>query len=70
MAAPLTNLAGMNIHYGNSPSSLTQVVQVSGTGQSYTISNLTAGTWYFGAAAYTTTGVEGMMSPIASKAIP
>ncbi len=67
----LTNLAGVNIHYGSSPSSLTQVVQVSGTGlSSYTISNLTAGTWYFGAAAYTTTGVEGMMSPIASKAIP
>ena len=67
----LTNMAGVNIHYGSSPSSLTQVVQVSGTGQStYTISNLSAGTWYFGAAAYTTTGVEGMMSPIASKAIP
>ena len=66
----LTNLAGVNIHYGNSPSSLTQVVQVSGSGQSsYTISNLTAGTWYFGAAAYTTTGVEGMMSPVQSKAI-
>jgi hypothetical protein len=68
---PLTNLAGVNIHYGNSPSSLTQVVKVSGAGQStYTISNLAAGTWYFGAAAYTTTGVEGVMSQVGSKFIP
>jgi hypothetical protein len=67
----LTNLAGTNIHYGTSPSNLNQVVQVSGAGNSsYTISNLTAGTWYFGAAAYTTSGLEGMMSPIESKTIP
>jgi hypothetical protein len=69
--SPLTNLAGTYIHYGTSPSNLTQRVQVAGAGQSsYTISNLTAGTWYFGAAAYTTTGVEGMMSQIESKTVP
>jgi Putative Ig domain len=66
----LTNMAGVNIHYGNTPSSLTQTIQVSGVGQSnYTIANLTAGTWYFGAAAYTTTGVEGAMSQVESKTI-
>ncbi len=66
----LTNLAGVNIHYGTSPSSLTQVIQVAGTGtSSYTISNLTAGTWYFGAAAYTTSGIEGAMSQVGSKTI-
>ncbi|HEY2808202.1 MAG TPA: putative Ig domain-containing protein [Steroidobacteraceae bacterium] len=66
----LTNLAGVNIHYGNSPSSLTKVVQVSGAGNSsYTIANLAAGTWYFGASAYTTAGVEGMMSAVQSKTI-
>ena len=69
--SPLTNMAGVNIHYGNSPSSLSHVVQVSGIGlSSYTISNLAAGTWYFGAAAYTTTGIEGVMSKIGSKTIP
>ncbi len=69
--SPLTNMAGVNIHYGNSPSSLSHVVQVSGTGlSSYTISNLAAGTWYFGAAAYTTSGIEGVMSKIGSKSIP
>ncbi|HEY1491520.1 MAG TPA: putative Ig domain-containing protein [Steroidobacteraceae bacterium] len=68
--SPLTNLAGVNIHYGNSPSSLTNVVQVIGAGNSsYTIANLAAGTWYFGATAYTTAGVEGMMSAVQSKTI-
>ncbi len=68
--SPLTNLAGVNIHYGNSASSLTHVVQVVGAGNSsYTISNLAAGTWYFGAAAYTTAGIEGVMSAIQSKTI-
>ncbi|MBS0579414.1 MAG: putative Ig domain-containing protein [Proteobacteria bacterium] len=68
--SPLTNLAGVNIHYGSSPSALTQTIQVAGTSLgSYTISNLTAGTWYFGAAAYTTSGVEGAMSNIGNKTI-
>ncbi len=67
---PLTNMAGVNIHYGNSPSSLTQEVTVAGTGMtSYTIANLGAGTWYFEAAAYTTAGVEGAMSTVESKTI-
>jgi hypothetical protein len=67
---PLTNLAGVNIHYGSSPSNLTQEVTVAGAGMSsYTISNLAAGTWYFAAAAYTTGGVEGAMSSVESKTI-
>jgi hypothetical protein len=66
----LTNLAGVNIHYGTSPSALTQTIQVVGTSLgSYTVNNLAAGTWYFGAAAYTTTGLEGVMSNIGSKTI-
>ncbi len=67
----LTNLAGVNIHYGSSSSNLSQVIQVGGAGQStYTISNLGSGTWYFEAAAYTTAGIEGAMSPLESKWIP
>jgi hypothetical protein len=33
------------------------------------LSGLSAGTWYFGAAAYTTTGLQSAMSTIVSKTI-
>jgi putative Ig domain-containing protein len=67
----LTNLAGMIIYYGTSPSSLNQTTQVAGTAQtSYTISNLAAGTWYFGGVAYTTSGMRSAMSSIVSANIP
>jgi hypothetical protein len=68
---PLTNLAGIRIYYGTSQSSLAQMVQVPGTTQtSYTIGNLTAGTWYFGATAYNTAGAESSLSTIGAKSIP
>ena len=35
----------------------------------YVVSNLASGTWYFGIAAYTTTGVESAMSNVGSKTI-
>jgi hypothetical protein len=35
----------------------------------YVVSNLSSGTWYFGIAAYTTTGVDSAMSNVGSKAI-
>jgi hypothetical protein len=63
----LTNLAGMYIYYGTSPSSLTQQVQLAAaTPTTYTISNLASGTWYFGATAYTTAGTQSAMSQVAS----
>jgi hypothetical protein len=66
----LTNLAGMRVYYGTSPSGLNQQIQLAGTTPTtYTISNLAAGTWYFGATAYTTTGAEGAMSALASLAL-
>lgn len=65
---PLNNFAGIRIYYGTSVSSLTHVVQVAGsTAVSYTISNLAAGTWYFGATAYTSAGTESGLSKIGSK---
>jgi Putative Ig domain len=68
--SPLTNLAGMRVHYGTSPSSLTQQIQLAGsTPTTYTISNLAAGTWYFGATAYTTAGAESAMSALASLSL-
>jgi hypothetical protein len=67
---PLTNLAGMRVHYGTSPSSLSQQVQLASTvATSYTLSNLASGTWYFGATAYTATGVESAMSAVTSLTV-
>lgn len=67
----LTNLAGFNIYYGTSASSLTQVQSVAGTGMtSYTINSLGSGTWYFAVTAYTSSGAESALSSTASKTIP
>ncbi|HTT41423.1 MAG TPA: putative Ig domain-containing protein [Steroidobacteraceae bacterium] len=67
----LTNLAGLRIYYGNSPSSLNQMVQVASTSQtSTTISNLASGVWYFGGVAYTNAGTQSAMSGVVSATIP
>jgi hypothetical protein len=67
----LTNLAGIHIYYGTSESAMTHEITVASTGEtSYTISGLTAGTWYFGATAYTTAGMQSALSQIGSKTIP
>jgi hypothetical protein len=66
----LTGLAGYQIHYGNSNNSLTQTVQVTNAGlTSYTLTNLTSGTWYFGVTASTSSGEQSAMSNVASKTI-
>jgi hypothetical protein len=66
----LTDLAGVRIYYGTSQSSLSHSVLVAGNAATtYTISGLPAGTWYFGAEAYTTTGTASAMSAVVSKTI-
>ena len=68
---PLTDLAGVRIYYGSSKTALNSMVQVaSSTETSTTITNLSAGPWYFSAAAYTTTGVQGAMSSVVSATVP
>ena len=68
---PLTDLAGIRIYYGTSAANLAHMVQVaSATANSATIGSLTAGTWYFGSVAYTTTGVQSAMSSVISKYVP
>jgi hypothetical protein len=62
----LTDLAGMNVYYGTSPTSLTQQVQLPNPATTATVSNLSSGTWYFGATAYTTSGTESAMTPVTS----
>jgi Putative Ig domain len=66
----LTNLAGYRIYYGTATNSLNQSVQVANVGiSSFTVSNLTSGTWYFGVTAYTTSGLESSLSNVTSKSV-
>jgi hypothetical protein len=55
----LTDLAGYRIRYGTSAGALTQFVDVVGASMtSASIEGLSAGTWYFSIASYTTGGAE------------
>jgi hypothetical protein len=66
----LTDLAGYHVHYGTSPNAMNTVVVLANPSLTkYVVSNLRSGTWYFGIAAYTTTGVESAMSNVGSKSI-
>jgi hypothetical protein len=53
----LTNLAGYNVYYGNSPTTMTSMTTVSDpTALSFKVSNLSHGTWYFAVSAYNSDG--------------
>lgn len=66
----VSNLAGYKIYYGTDPENLSNTVQVAGASiTTYTVGNLTPGTYYFSIAAYTSDGVEGERSPVGSKTI-
>lgn len=64
---PLTNLAGYNIEYGTSRTSLTHKVNVNSVGlTTYVIGNLSSGTYYFAITAYNSSGVQSKLSNIVS----
>ena len=66
----LTDLAGYTIDYGTSAASLNQSVTVSSASTTtYTIQNLTAGTWYFTIVAYTTDGSQSPQSNVVSTTV-
>jgi hypothetical protein len=66
----LVNLAGYRVYYGTSPSALKTVVQIASAGTSdYTVTNLTAATWYFSVKAYTAANTESSFSSTVSKKI-
>lgn len=66
--SPLLNLAGYRVHWGVADDQLSNTAQVSDPGvNTYTVENLTPGTWYFGVTAYTTQGAESTLSNIVSK---
>lgn len=63
-------LAGYRIHYGTSPGSYPNTVQIANPGvTSYMITNLPPGTYYFVATAYDTAGRESDYSGVVSKKI-
>ena len=66
----LTDLAGFNIYYGASSTSLTQKVQVQNAGATnYVVTGLAAGTWYFAVTSVATDGAESAYSAVSSKTI-
>jgi hypothetical protein len=67
----LTDLAGYIVYYGTSADNLNQQVKLEDPGlTSYMMTNLASGTWYFGIAAYTRSGVRGVISSVVKKTIP
>lgn len=61
---PLLNLGGYRIYYGNVPSALTHVIDVSNASLTrYVVDGLAAGTYYFAIASYNALGIESNPSP-------
>jgi hypothetical protein len=66
----LTDLAGYYVYYGTSADKLTQSVKITNPGLSaYTLSNLSAGTWYFAVSSYSAAGIESARSGVVSSKI-
>ncbi|WP_129781148.1 fibronectin type III domain-containing protein [Peristeroidobacter soli] len=66
----LSNLAGYRISYGTNASALTQTVQISNPSvTTYSLSNLSPGTYYFAVRAYTSNGTESNNSNVSTKVI-
>jgi hypothetical protein len=66
----LTDLAGYRLYYGTSANAMNTVVVLANPAMTtYVVGNLSSGTWYFGIAAYTTTGVDSAMSNVGSTTI-
>jgi hypothetical protein len=69
--SPLTDLAGFNVLYGTSPTTMNRSTQVPGAGAtSTTISGLASGTWYFSVGSYTNTGSQSVPSTPATAVVP
>jgi hypothetical protein len=66
----LTNLAGFNVLYGRSASSLDQTVQLTNPSLNrYVLESLASGTWYFAVVAVNAAGVASAPSNVGSKTI-
>jgi hypothetical protein len=66
----ITNLSGYRVHYGTQAGNLSQSVTIANPGiASYTVTNLSSGTWYFAISDYRADGVESAPSNVVSKTI-
>jgi hypothetical protein len=66
----LADLTSYKVMYGRAADTLDQVAEVSNPGlTSYTVGNLSPGTWYFGVVAVNNAGVESDISNVATKTI-
>lgn len=66
----LTDLAGFIVYSGLNSSDLTQIANIgSATTTTYTVNNLSEGTWYFAVVAYTSNNTQSTYSNIVSKTI-
>ena len=66
----LTDLAGFVIVYGTSTDALSQSVYIDNPSiDRYLLEDLSAGTWYFGVKAYSTSGAESELSTLVSKTL-
>lgn len=66
----LTNLAGFRVYQGTTLSNLSPVSTIATpTLTSFSVTGLTAGTWYFAVAAYDSAGFESPLSNIGSKTL-
>ncbi|MEJ2516283.1 MAG: fibronectin type III domain-containing protein [Gammaproteobacteria bacterium] len=65
---PLDGLGGFRIRFGQSQTSLSNVITVKNPGAtSYVVEGLGSGTWYFAVTAYDLKGLESSLSNLASK---
>ena len=66
----LTNLSGYRVHYGRSPTQLSQTIEITNSSLStYVIDNLSAGTWYFAVVSVNSGGTTSVLSNVAAKTI-
>jgi hypothetical protein len=69
--SPLNDLDGFCIYYAKSQQDLSNRIVINNPSAiTWTVTDLSRGTWYFAVTAYDQHGVESSYSDIASKAIP
>jgi hypothetical protein len=66
--SPLADLAGYHVYYGTASKLYREMVDV-GNAETYTISNLVPGTYYFAVTAYDTAGNETDFSEEVTKTV-
>jgi hypothetical protein len=66
----VADVVGYRVYYGTANSLSPSTMVELGNQTTYLVSNLPAGTWYFGVRAYASNGTQSAMSNIVQKSIP